>query len=405
MSPSSSSSIVTGTRRSAANGARRGAGPVESQLRRLTGVRPGDHRVVSCYLKIEPRDRARTKYFIKVKNRVRDALDALPRLGLEREAQEEVARDLGRVQEFLREPRNLPPTQGVALFACEAVDLFEAVPLPLVYRSRLAVDRTPLVRELASAEDEFGRLLAVVLDRTAARFFEVTAYEARELPSLRADSTRGSRFRGDQDGPGWGEHTYNNRIRQEKQRHYDAVARTLFDLDRRTPARGIVIAATGPEAGALRPFLHSYIADRLLGTGKLGPKEATPALVHQLALDVREQHERESERRIVDQVLESVGTGWATNGIADTLAALTRGQVRALLVHADASGPGFRCADSGRLALTARDCRGEGAPIPVLDVIDDAIEEALRQAVNVNVVYDEDARARIDGLAALLRFR
>jgi peptide subunit release factor 1 (eRF1) len=405
VSPSSFSTLAAGPRRPLPSGARRAAGPVDSQLRRLTGIRPGDHRVVSCYLKIEPRDRTRTKYFIKVKNRVRAALDALPRLGLDRAVQEAVARDLGRIQDFLREPRNLPPTQGVAVFACEAADLFEAVPLPVVYRSRLAVDRTPLVRELASAEDEFGRLLAAVLDRTAARFFEVTAYEARELPSLRADSTRGSRFRGDQDGPGWGEHTYHNRIRQEKQRHYDAVARELFELDRRNPARGIVIAATGTEAGALGPFLHSYLADRLLGTGKLGPKEATPALVHALALDVRERHERETERRLVNQAIESAGTGWATNGTGETLSALARGQVRALLVDADASRPGFRCGDSGRLALTERDCRGEGEPVPVLDVVDDAIEEALRQGVDVNVVYDEDARDRIDGLAALLRFR
>jgi|GEM_PF-534179 len=43
------------------------------------------------------------------------------------------------------------------------------------------VERTPqqmwrrIARELASVEDEFGRLLTVVLDRTAARFFEVTS--------------------------------------------------------------------------------------------------------------------------------------------------------------------------------------------------------------------------------------
>ena len=88
-----------------------------------------------------------------------------------------------------------------------------------------------------------------------------------------------------------------------------------------------------------------------------------------------------------------------------TLQALSRGQVRTLLVHADASEPGFRCGDSGRLARTERECRGEGEPVPVLDVVDDAIEEALRQGVDVNVVYEPEARDAIDGLAALLRFR
>ncbi|MEN9404579.1 MAG: hypothetical protein RL091_3282, partial [Verrucomicrobiota bacterium] len=48
------------------------AGGIAAQLARLNDVRPGKHRVVSCYLKVEPRDRARGKYLIKVKNRIRD---------------------------------------------------------------------------------------------------------------------------------------------------------------------------------------------------------------------------------------------------------------------------------------------------------------------------------------------
>jgi peptide subunit release factor 1 (eRF1) len=43
--------------------------------------------------------------------------------------------------------------------------------------------------------------------------------------------------------------------------------------------------------------------------------------------------------------------------------------------------------------------------MPVVDVIDDAIEEALRQHVAVNVVYGRETSERVHGLAALLRFR
>jgi peptide subunit release factor 1 (eRF1) len=333
-------------------------------------------------------------------------LQALPRLGLERTAAEAVTRDLEKIQQFLRTPGNLPSTQGVAVFACEGIELFESVPLPAVYRSRLAVDVSPLVRELASVEDEFGRLLTVVLDRTSARFFEVTAYQTRELSGLRANSTRGKRFHGDPDGSGgWGEHTYNNRIREEKQRHYDAIARELFAIDRRHPAHGIVLAGPGPEAGAVEPFLHSYLVERLIGTARLNPKDATSASVHATTLAVREGYERASERALVHEMLEGIGTGWSVNGLTPTLRALSRGQVRSLLVHADASEPGFRCGDSGRLALTERECRGEGEPIAVLDVVDDAIEEALRQGVDLNVVYEPEARDAIDSLGALLRFR
>ncbi|HKT59224.1 MAG TPA: hypothetical protein VJQ46_04190 [Gemmatimonadales bacterium] len=379
--------------------------PVADRLARLTAVAPGPHRVVTCYLKLEPRDRTRGKYLIKLKNRVRAVMQALPRLGLERAIHDEVVRDLERVQQHLYTPGNLPSTQGVAIFACEALGLFEAVPLPVVYRSRLAVDSTPLVRELASVEDEFGRLLTVVLDRMAARFFEVTAYDCRELIGLRADSTRGKRFRGDQNGPGWGEHSYNNRIRTEKQRHYEAIARELFVIDRRQPAHSIVLAGTGAEAGAVEPFLHTYLAERLIGIARLTPKSATPAAVHEATLAVRQAWERASERAEVREMTEALGSGWSVNGLGATLRALSRGQVRSLLVNADASQPGFRCGTSGRLALTERECREEGEPVPVLDVVDDAIEEALRQRVGVNVVYDLEARSAVDGLAGLLRFR
>jgi len=157
--------------------------------------------------------------------------------------------------------------------------------------------------------------------------------------------------------------------------------------------------------GWCEPFLHSYLAERLIGTVRLNPKDATPASVHSATLAVREGYERASARALVHEMLEGVGTGWGVNGLRPTLRALSRGQVRSLLVNSDASEPGFRCGDSGRLALTERECRGEGDPIPVLDIVDDAIEEALRQGVDVNVVYEPEARDAIVSLGALLRFR
>jgi peptide subunit release factor 1 (eRF1) len=55
--------------------------------------------------------------------------------------------------------------------------------------------------------------------------------------------------------------------------------------------------------------------------------------------------------------------------------------------------------------MAAGDCRGEGEPDPVLDVIDEAIEDAMRQRVEVVVVDDLSAAGKLDGLGAVLRFR
>src|SRR6266849_5640997 len=319
---------------------------VRAAIERLSRVQPGAYHVVSCYLKLEPRDKTRGKYLIKIKNRIREALAALQRQDLERALRTQVAADLERVQAYFGEPTRLPPARGIALFACGALDLFEALPLPHVHRSRLAVAPVPLVRELVALEEEFGTILVAACDRTSARFFEVTAYDVGELPSLTAEATRPGKFHGERQAKrgnmlagGYGEHNYHMRIRVERQRHYAHVADRIFQIHTQRP-----LAA---------------------------------AEVREAALSLREERERAWERAHAEAVREGVGTGWAVNGIDPTLKALQRGQVRTLLADGQDD-------DSH---------------------IDDAVEEALAQRVQVDVVYDERARRVVDGLAGLLRFR
>lgn len=372
-----------------------------------------EHWVVSCYLKLEPRDRTRGKYLIKLKNRARLQLAWLEQRGVSRQERDAVARDLERVREYLEHPDNLPPGQGIAVFACEALELFEAIALPRVFRSRLAVDRSPLIRELAALDDEFGRVLCVAYDRTSARFFEVTAGGVQELTALAAtDTTRAGKFHGQRSPTGTsvgsgsaGEHNFHQRIREEKQRHYAAIAARLFELARERHVRGVVLAGIGEASDAVEPHLHPYVSRMLLGTARLNPKAASPSGIMDAVLDIRAQSERRFETQHVAALKEGLGTGWAVNGTADVLVALQHGQVRTLLVDPTVEQQGYRCSITGRLGVTEAACEAEGTAEPVPDVIDEAIEEALRQSGHVEVVEDADARTGIAGLAALLRFR
>jgi peptide chain release factor subunit 1 len=357
---------------------------VRDILRRLHAVEPGPYRVVSCYLKLEPRDKTRGKYLIKMKNRVREARAALERQALPHAEREGVAADLERVQRYLEEPSRLPAARGIALFACQALGLFEVVPLPHVYRSRLGVEATPLVRELVALEQEFGTILVAACDRTGARMFAVTAFGVTELPSLTAAATRAGKFHGERQARrggvvagGFGEHNYHGRIREEKHRHYAHIADYIFQIHMQRPLAGLVVAGIGVDAAALVPHLHTYLHDLVLGIVRLNPKQASPAEVREAALALRDERERAWERAHAAAVTEGVGTGWAVNGTEPTLKALARGQVRTLL----ADGP----TDDPRL--------------------DEAVEEALRQRAQVDVLSDAGARRAIDGLAALLRFR
>src|SRR5881409_2339720 len=348
---------------------------VRAAIERLSRVQPGAYHVVSCYLKLEPRDKTRGKYLIKIKNRIREALAALQRQVLDRAIRAQVAADLERVQAYFGEPTRLPSARGIALFACGALDLFEALPLPHVHRSRLAVAPVPLVRELVALEEEFGTILVAACDRTSARFFAVTAYDVAELPSLTALATRSGKFHGERQAKkgsvlagGFGEHNYHMRIREEKHRHYAQVAQQIFQIHTQRPLSGLVLAGVGVDAGALLPHLHTYLHDLVLGVVRLNPKRVTAAEVREAALSLREERERAWERAHAEAAREGVRTGWAVNGIESTIKALQRGQVRTLLADGQ---------DDDRR-------------------IDDAIEDALAQRVQVDVVYDDRARRVVD---------
>src|SRR5207248_6549189 len=114
---------------------------VREAVGRLSAVEPGPYEIVSCYLKLEPRDKARAKYLIKIKNRIKQRASDLERRPLDHAQRESVRADLDRLRRYFEEPSRLPAARGIALFACDVLDLFETLPLPHVHRSRLAVDR------------------------------------------------------------------------------------------------------------------------------------------------------------------------------------------------------------------------------------------------------------------------
>lgn len=361
---------------------------VHAAVQRLAAIEPGPHWVVTCYLKLEPSDRTRGKYLIKMKNRVKEAAAGLARQTLAHADREAIAADLQRVLDYLEQPNHLPRTRAIALFVSQGLDLFEVLPLPHVHRSRLAIDREPLVRELVALDEEFGTILVVVYDRTAARFFEVTAYTCVELTAIAGiDASRAGKFhgasqrqvmsRGGTPAGSAGERNYHMRIRTEKQRFYAQIADRIFQVHRQRPLAGLLVGGIGPDAGAVIPHLHSYLHDLVMGVVKLNPKKATTAEVREAALAFREERERAWERAHAAAVKDGVPEGWAVNGVDATLKTLSRGQVRTLLADGQDDDPR----------------------------IDEAVEDALRQRAQVDVLYDEKARRAVDVLAALLRFR
>jgi len=361
--------------------------------------------VVSCYQKLETGDRAGNKYRIKLKNRIRRAAERLDILGYSHADRETVTEALGAIEDFFKFPGNLDGGRGVAVFAAKG--FFRAVLLPHVLKSRVLVDRTPVVTELVALAESGTRVLVVVVDRRSARLFDCGLEGVQELDGLVAlGATRPRRFHPERGAaPGVGEFRFHNKIREEKQRHFAHVAEVVSQRLRAEPVAGLLVGGIGAEPEALIRHLHPSITDRRsVGTMTLALRHVTAAEIRERVTVFLDDRARSRAERDVEVFRTAAATGWAIDGVEPTLRALARGQVSILLVDHDAEVPGFRCAGSGRLTADASTARGEGEPLPVADLLDDAIEDALRQRARVAVVRGAPAR-KFANIAAILRFK
>ncbi len=248
-------------------------------------------------------------------------------------------------------------------------------------------------------------MIAVVLDRRRARFFDVSNGSAVELPGLRSPATPGGRFHNDRaDAPGRGERKFHQRIAAEERRHHERIAERLAALAAERADEQIVVAGPGPAAATLHRSLPPSLARLVIGTAHLNPVRVTPAAVHAATRAAALEQARADERALIAALDEGVGNGSATNGARETLRALAKRQVRTLIVREDVRASGYRSGTSQRLVLSAVDCHAEGPAQPVRDIIAAAMQTATAQGATITVLRDPAMAQRVDGLAALLRY-
>ncbi|HEY2806772.1 MAG TPA: hypothetical protein VGI92_13015 [Gemmatimonadales bacterium] len=373
---------------------------VPSALAELLALE-GDGWIVSCYQKLEAGDRDGNKYRIKLKNRLRLAADRMDVLGFAHADRETVKDALERIEQFFQNHENLAGARGVAVFAGKG--WLRAIKLPHVLKSRVMVDKTPVVGELVALTEAGNSILVALADRVSARIFEVDLEGVREIEGLVSpDAARTTHYHEEKGAPGQGEYRFHSRIREEKHRHFAHVADEVERALRRHPYDALVLGGIGVDADAILPHLGSAARDKMIGVLRLAPKQVTPAEIKERAGELWADA---SEHAAADSLGELEGlkaSGWAVDGVEASLKALFQGQVRTLIVDHDATVSGFRMGGSGRLTTVASGLKSEGEAAPVADLLDDAIEDALRQRSRVAVIQGSPG---FDRLAAILRFR
>jgi len=317
----------------------------------------------------------------------------------------------------------LSECRGICVLSSSKNKLWEVFKLPLVYRNQLVIDRSPLLGQLIKINHDYRNIVTILIDRKKARIFRQDPDGAHEiLDFFYPEVSRTKKFKSTEGKfkqklsptsgtgnlvQGYGEHGFHRTIENEIHQHYKYIADKVFAYFNENKFDVLLLGGTDKNVSEFSHHLHSYLRDRLAGTIIADVNKIKPYQVSEVTLDALEISKSDKEKRLLVEFENKLGSRYAVNGIKPTLKALARGQVKILLVKEGFSSPGFICPESGILSVEKKKrlCPEDIEPIVVVDVVDDAIEEASRQKSEIEIFLDRKSRKKIDGIGAILRFK
>ncbi|RMH80551.1 MAG: peptide chain release factor 1 [Acidobacteria bacterium] len=400
---------------------------LRKRLEKLLSFEIDDYLVSNLYLRLDAEARVDRKYLRTFKDMVKEQKEVLRERGLKKEIMESVERDFQSMEEFLSEPENLKGFRGIALFSSHGKGLFEVVGLPYVYRNRLMLSVNPLIREIASIDEELGIIGILLIDRKHVRFFLMNLEGIYEVVDfVEPLATRAHKFHSGGDmlkgaqgtmkfsiparvgGPNlvqhsFGEYRFHMRIQEEKHRLFKIANDALMEALKEHKFDWLVIGSDREDIGDIESHLHTYLKQRLKGYIRVNPSYVPTLELREKVFDLLIEKDREEEEELVKELFELEGVGLAVNGTSKVLEQLHRGNVKVLLVPENFEKPGYICARS-HLPLLEPQCPSDEPVYPVPDVVDEIIEFAMEERARVKTVVSPELQKKIDGLACLTRF-
>jgi peptide chain release factor subunit 1 len=366
-------------------------------IRRLAGWETNGAPVSTLYLDVNGRRYPRRQDYERrageLIDRVREQAS-----GLDRSEQLSVGRDADRMSEFIR-GLDRGATRGIVLFSCTGAGRWEEVLLPRPVPDQAVVATQPFVLPLEGIVEMFESFCTALVDREKARLFLARIGRIQEETDV-ADDVPGQHDQG-----GWSQARYERHIEDHVGRHFKHVEGLLLRLLKRKAFDHLILSGPEEVVAGFERGLHDYLGRRVVARLTL-PVTASADEVLRRSLAVEEEIEAEREAKLLERLAAEAGSGrHGVTGLRGVVEALNDGRVDTLVVPAGVSGHGLRCEACGALALDGSSCRMCGGPLkPLPDLVEGAVEAALRQGSRVEMLTFAGRNGEVDELGALLRF-
>jgi peptide chain release factor subunit 1 len=293
---------------------------------------------------------------------------------------------------------------GIAIFACGGEDAWEVIASQRPFQNQFLISTRPLIRQLAVFLDEHEAVVAAVLDRRAARIFEISIGEAVHETDVKSDVPREVNVTSTQ---GWGDLKYQRDVRGHIEQHFRDVAYELTRLVDDQGYRRVVLLGQEAVLQNFRKSLPKRVAERVIATGPADMRAPRDRILAQVR-DIVAVEEKRQERELIGLVRDQALSGnLGVFGLEATVNALRKGQVYKLAISDDLKVRGWRCRGCGALAthLKKDACPHCGGGTDVVELGDEIVKDALGQGAEIETVRSSAELNRMGKVGALLRFR
>lgn len=370
-------------------------------------TRPARNRrcVLSVYLSVDQSDPANLNrgFETELKRIFTTQLESLP-YSADRDGLSVAAK---RVTDFVS--KHKPEGRGLAVFSDESDGFFWHKDLAYTVSNEIRWGREPLLQPLANALDELEDYGVVLVDRAKARLLLAQLGEIEEHLHLEGDgkhvrhvkSTGSDRA----ESSGHMQRKADNQVRANLR----DVVQAVEEFVKRNEIRRLVLAGTPETIAELRKLLPARIDSLVIGELPLGMNVSAKGVLAATEPVVHEYERRAEVQRVNEVVTASAKTDKAVVGLDSTLQAVNSGRVWELIYSEGLLSPGFECPECSALfSNQTQECLYCGADVqPVRNIVEQAVEHALRKQARIEVVTGEasTALAAAGGIGAFLKTR
>lgn len=354
-------------------------GPDQARLRdlmrRLAEATSTQAPVLSVYVDVRPESHGERPGQRAELILVRDRLNAIAdTLEPHTDARESFDADRRRVERLL-DGEDLTDSEGVAIFACDRIGLWEAIGSNDAFDTQVSAGPTADLFQLARLLDESDAAVVAVVDTNTCRLFVTRRGSLLERPG----PDEGNAEHRHRDVGGWSQARYQRHIDMQDKRFAKEAAVAIDRLVQRERATHVLLAGNDRAISALDGELTERVRPLVQHVAHIGMRSSTDEVREEVAPILSALEEAEGTD-VADRAIAGRRAGdLGVTGIDATMAALEAGQVDELVIDETAD--------------VDEDLRGE------------LIRQASLTDARVEVVRDHAGLRRYEGVGATLRFR